>query len=538
MTARSFATSQIAALLLATLLATAAEAQGPLVSEFDGLYDGHDLQFFRPTDLDFEGRPFRRDAGFFFRYDKLSWSFTGERTRVGLDEFSSATTNPVRVFDDGGILVPSDPMDPDSDPIFLPGVEVILAAPQRMNALSTAPPDSAFAWGERYEFGHFQDDDGWLIGILDGPEARSNVTFGYGFTPLDETSTGGISGGAGPGLESRFPGGPDQLINPLGSVLVVFNVPTLTDINGNEVLDIFGNPIGLMHGYIDFMEGVGEGPAGAPGGVSQGDRLTDGVADGDGIADDIDRDGQFGSNGFDTEDPGEEPDVLGGGTPHDLGDLVPLPTSWQTLQVRNFTETQGIEIMKTYRLPNKHRMAKHQNNNVVISYGARYLRLNDNFILNGEGGVLGTSSIDTLIENHIVGPQIAMSWQHQRGKFLWDFNGRCLFGYNVQNWGQTAALGEDLVPGQVNSPLFFGPTYSTHGRQDNDFSPVAEMRVQLSYQLTNALALKLGYNALLVDNIRRAAQQIDYTLPNVGLLDGGTSEIFINGVNFGFEAVY
>ncbi|MEM9351927.1 MAG: BBP7 family outer membrane beta-barrel protein [Planctomycetota bacterium] len=538
MTARSFATSQITAVLFAMLMASAARAQGPLAGEFDGLYDGHDLQFFRPADLDFDGRPYRRDAGFFFRYDKLSWSFTGERTRVGLDGFSNASTNPYRVFDDGGVVVPVDPTDPDGDSVFIPGTEVKLAAPQLANGLNSTAPNSAFAWGDRYEFGHFQDDDGWMIGILDGPEVVTNEIYGYGFSPLDETTTGGDSLGLGPGLPSRFPGGPDQLINPLGSVLIVFNVPLITDINGNPVLDDSGNQLTLMHGYLDLVEGVGEGPAGAPGGAAQGDRLTDGVADGDGIPDDIDRDGQFGNAGIEDGDPGEVPGALGGGLPHDLGDLVLLPTSFQSVQVRNFTETQGIEIMKTYRLPNKYRMAKHQNNNLMIAYGARYLRLNDNFIVNGEGGTLGTSSWDTLIENHIVGPQIALSYQHQRGKFHWDWNGRFLFGYNIQNWAQTAALGEDHVTGQVNAPLYFPPTYSTHGRQDNDFSPVAEMRVQLSYQLTNALALKLGYNALLVDNVRRAAQQVDYSLPSMGFIDGGTSEIFANGVSFGFEAVY
>jgi hypothetical protein len=84
-----------------------------------------------------------------------------------------------------------------------------------------------------------------------------------------------------------------------------------------------------------------------------------------------------------------------------------------------------------------------------------------------------------------------------------------------------------------------GPTVSSHGQQDNDFSPTAEMRVNGSYQISRAIALNLGYTATFVDNIRRAAQQVKYELPNMGFREGaGTQEIFINGVNFGFDVVY
>ncbi len=97
-----------------------------------------------------------------------------------------------------------------------------------------------------------------------------------------------------------------------------------------------------------------------------------------------------------------------------------------------------------------------------------------------------------------------------------------------------------MIPGQLNRPLFFPPTYAVHGQQENFFSPVAEMRVQASYQLTSAIALRLGYTAIFVDNISRAAAQVKYELPQMGFRDGqaGKQEILINGVNFGAEAVY
>ena len=422
-----------------------------------------------------------------------------------------------RVFDSGGSII-----DPNGG-VFNGGITINthispdpnnFTLPEYPSSIQNLPPRSEFGWGERYEFGYFHKNAGWSVSILDGPVAIHQDIFGFGLTGQDDTVTDDALG-----LPSPFPGAPNQLLSPLGSVLIVFN-----------------DPQNLMWGFIDVHDFT---TGSVPGGSLENDQNGDGILDGDGYADDIDRDGQFGPDGFDLDDPGEEPDsFLVGGTPPDFDDLVLLPTAWQTVFVRNSTTTHGIEIMRTHRLSNRHRMAKHQNNELEFSYGARYLRLRDDFLVNAEGGVLGTSFWDTRIDNNMVGPQVALRWLHQRGRVRWDWGGRCLFGYNISNWEQTAALGEDLIPGQHNHPLYFSPTYSTHGKRDDDFSPVVEMRVQASYQLTGSIAAKLGYNALFIDNIRRAANQVDYTLPNMGFIDGGTQDIFINGATFGFEVVY
>jgi hypothetical protein len=226
--------------------------------------------------------------------------------------------------------------------------------------------------------------------------------------------------------------------------------------------------------------------------------------------------------------------------PYDADDLVRLPTSWQTVLVRNATETQGIEIMRTHRLSNTHFMAKHQNNTVNVNYGVRFLRLRDDFNVDAFGGVLGTSFWHTRVDNNLVGPQVALNWHHQRDRLGIDFNGRALLAYNIQDFQQISALGEDLITGQLNHPLWFPPSYTSHGKTELDFSPTAEMRVQASYQLTGALSLQLGYTAIFVDNISRAAQQVRYELPRMGFREDQVSQqnILINGVNFGFEAVY
>ena len=242
-------------------------------------------------------------------------------------------------------------------------------------------------------------------------------------------------------------------------------------------------------------------------------------------------------DGFDTEDPGEIPDVIGG-TPADFDDLVLLPTSWQTVAVRNHSRLRGVEMMWSHRFNNLHRRASKQNNEIELHYGLRYLSFRDTLIVNAAGGVLGDSFWDTEIKNNLLGPQVALNWAHQRNRIRYDVRTRVMLGYNALDWEQTSALGEDLIPGQNNHPLYFAPTYSHHGKRTDDFSPLIEFRGEASYQFTSSIAARLGYNATFIDNIRRASEQVKYELPSMGFIDGGTQEIFVSGVNFGFDVVY
>jgi len=470
MSARKLATWFAGCLLWAAAPTCVLAQQEFAAPELDG-----DAELFAPVDFSFEGLPIRDEAGWNFRYDKLSWAFTGDRVKMGTENANFASLNPFRLFNTGGQII-VDPNDPDVI-IFVPGSLFFLNPPGLLGTVDSPPPRAKFCWGERYEFGYFDGETGWQFSVLDGPDCRSNAFFGI------------------------------NTVDPLfGSVLVNFDDPQF-----------------LMMGFLDVWDTPGNGGPFTP----------------DGFPDDIDDDGQHGPI-FDLDDPAWVPETRIIGSGADFEDIVQLPTSFQFVDVRNATETQGFEVMRRHRLNNNHYMAKHQNNNVEISYGARYLRLQDDFFVSGFGGVLGNSFWNTTIFNHMVGPQIGFKWLHQRHRFLIDWDNRLMFGYNIQDFEQIASLGEDLVPGQYNRPLYFPATYSVHGKQENEFSPVAEMRVQASYQITSNIALRLGYTAIFVDNISRSSSQVRYELPRMGFREDqvGKQNIFINGANFGFEAVY
>lgn len=434
------------------------------------------MQWFAPVDFDFDCEPIQRTCGWGFTYDRLAWGIMGERNRIGTGGTDNGSLGPWREFLTGRFIADGT------------AVPVNIAPPVLLGGLDSAPPSDVFDWGHRYNFSYYNGDEAWNINVLDGPTFADQQLYG------SQTQA-----------------------TLYGTVMIVFD-----------------DPQNLMRGFIDVV-----GPIGGP-------------FQPDGIADDIDGDGQFGPDGYDLDDPGREPDsFIIGDLRGDFDDIVHLPVSFQFLTVRSATQTRGIELMRTHRLSNNHKMDKHQNNNVELGAGVRYFRLRDDYDVNGFafnpatpnalandwGGTLGDSFWNTRITNNLVGPQISARWTHQRKRWNFDLAGRFLFAYNVQNFEQNTMLGQGLVPGQYNKPIYFATTVADHGKQENDFSPTTELRADLNYQLTRSVALRIGYTALFIDNVSRAASQVRYELPRMGFRDdqAGKQEVFMNGANFGFD---
>jgi hypothetical protein len=456
------------------LLAAGAERVGAQATDaFCDECCEHDMQWFAPVDFDFDCEPIERTCGWGFSYDRLVWAINGERIRIGTDNPSNGSLGPWREFLTGRFLA-----DGTATPVNI-------APPELLGGLDSTLPDAVFDWGHRYNFAYYNGDDAWNINVLDGPTFANQQLYG----DLTQATV-------------------------YGSVMIVFD-----------------DPLNLMRGFIDVV-----GPVCGP-------------FQPDGIADDLDGDGQFGPDGYDIEDPARDPDsFIIGDLRGDFDDITNLPVSFQFVGVRSATQTRGIEIMRTHRLSNLHKMDKHQNNTVEVGAGVRYFRLRDDFDVSGlsfngvnpnffNGGTVGDAFWNTRVTNNLVGPQISAKWTHQRKRWNFDLGGRFLFAYNVQDFDQNVLFGQGLVPGQYNRPLYFPTTTADHGKQENDFSPTAELRADLNYQLTRSVALRIGYTALFIDNVSRAASQVRYELPRMGFIDGqeGKQEVFINGANFGFD---
>jgi hypothetical protein len=474
-------------------------------------YD-HDMQLFAPLQLDLDNSLEDQYSGYSFEYNKLFWSYTGERVPVGspnVVQFAEVIYRD-NFFDEG------DPPPPH----------------QIRNTLDDVPPKAGFAFGNRYELGYQDMGHGWLIGILDGPELNQSEF--HGFFRVD-TNGDGIPDGLPPFIEPDYTTGDD--IGPgtgpiAGGDLRAFGF--------GAVPVLFETPPGYLLGFRDYLNALAGSQIGTQGGpflyvgnYGASTEDTDPAFDFFRLADDLDEDLFTGGGLIDLNGDGVIDLIF-----VDFDDLHEFNIFFDNVFIRNTTETNGVELMWSHVLTNNHYQAKHQNNHLVLSYGARFLEVYDEFRVDAEGSILGDSFWDTSFTNSIVGPQVALKWVNQRQRWRLQADGRFMFGYNTADWDQIGLMGEDLIPGALNRPLYARPTAFSHGLVERDFSPVAELRLQAAYQFTTSLAIKVGYTGSYVGNIRRAAPSVRYFLPDMGYVDTGGEDLLINGFDLGVEFIH
>ena len=94
----------------------------------------HDMQLFSPLQMDLDNSTEDQWSGYYFNYDKLFWSYSGERVTVG----------------DPNVVVLA-------EQIYLqnPQDQGIRPEPYQVrNGLEDVPPKAGFAMGNRYEIGY------------------------------------------------------------------------------------------------------------------------------------------------------------------------------------------------------------------------------------------------------------------------------------------------------------------------------------------------------------------------------------------------
>jgi hypothetical protein len=252
------------------------------------------------------------------------------------------------------------------------------------------------------------------------------------------------------------------------------------------------------------------------------------------------------------------PDTLG---PTDFDDQIIVPAYFDSLVIENTITSFGVELMKVWRLPRMHYGGVWE-----WMAGARYFNMSQEFDLVGSGGVLSVFELDSRVRNHVVGPQVGFRWHRTRGRWTFSTEGRFTPGVNFQ---QARVNGNFATqdPNQVRQQFlggttpnaasdFFGPqpfqlgapdqlegsmpnlrpTYFDDARSDETFAPLGELRFETHFQLTRMASLRMGYTGLVTGGVGHASRRIDYTIPDIRVLQGHKNEAFIvNGFNVGFE---
>ena len=251
--------------------------------------------------------------------------------------------------------------------------------------------------------------------------------------------------------------------------------------------------------------------------------------------------------------------------PTDFGDLVKFPVTFSIMNVKQVTRLNGIELMRMYRAPRLH-----DGGYFDLLYGARYFQLDDAFGVQGlannnlalinnnanTGGTtislanpLANSSWYTRAQSNLIGPQIGGRWSHQQEHWIFSAELRFTAAANFQNVTQKTSMADQssqLMP-QLNPTtgipnpgvplnLLSGFGTNTHANATT-FSPLGELRLQSTYQVAKSVGLKFGYTGIVVGNITRASNRVDYSGPQlISITPGGIHQTFFsNGVNFGIE---
>ncbi|MCX7426511.1 MAG: BBP7 family outer membrane beta-barrel protein [Planctomycetia bacterium] len=225
-----------------------------------------------------------------------------------------------------------------------------------------------------------------------------------------------------------------------------------------------------------------------------------------------------------------------------------LPITFHTAKIRNRVKTWGLELMGLCRTTQMHSGGYFE-----FFGGVRYLEFIDRFQVEAFGGEIPSpDDADVTIttgvladsywrqegKNRIVGPQVGARWFKKYGRWTVSTEGRFLAGYNSQSSVQFGQFGSELTtpPGGIGEPLSLGPTSFFNRLNQNEFSPVVEVRAGLDWQLTRSVSIGAGWTGIWMDGIARASNMFNYefgTNTTMGILGGNNrQDVFMNGANF------
>ena len=220
-------------------------------------------------------------------------------------------------------------------------------------------------------------------------------------------------------------------------------------------------------------------------------------------------------------------------------------------RMKNILQLNGVELSRFYRARRLHSGAYFE-----LIYGVRWLQINDTFWVQGDGNGSSANSYTgndgngytvsrNLVDgsqwslralNNLVGPQVGVRFFRKRERWVTSVAARFLAAANFQNLHLKANFGTNLNANlAVTSALtrFRGLGLENH-LYTTTFAPVGEIRVNVGYNVTRAVTIQAGYTGLVVGDISRASNSINYDSPNlVGIRLNDNQLFFANGINFG-----
>lgn len=324
-----------------------------------------------------------------------------------------------------------------------------------------------------------------------------------------ETVENGLDTG---GYEDRFYRGQrvefGYMEDDAGWIVSAFDLQGHTqEVVGSDANVIFDDPQGRIVGFVDISDEIGGDP--------------------DGFADDLNNNFVHGQDGLDSDGDGA-PDTP---FPTDFGDLVPLPIRFDHLHAKLIVDPWSVEAMRVWRTDKTQFGGWFE-----VGVGLRYLNFGEEYSVFGEGGGFDDSYWSTESDNAILGPQFGVRWFNKCCRWTHSVELKFAPAVNFQSVRFHSVLGNNLVSGTPNFPFDFGPQGYNDSTHEVEFSPVVELRLQTSFQLTRAISVRAGYSAIYTDGIARASSMVNYSLDQFGILqEENTQDVTMHGFTIGIE---
>ena len=153
--------------------------------------------------------------------------------------------------------------------------------------------------------------------------------------------------------------------------------------------------------------------------------------------------------------------------------------------------------------------------------GVRYFHLDEELNIDSTVTGVGSSFYDTRTDNDLYGLQIGLRWK------------RCCHKFGFEAVGKAGAFGDSIVDRQVVSNDDDTPIRSVDFGQGH-FAFVGELGLTASYHFCDCLEAMVGYNAIFVDGVALAPDQLDFTnTPTSGTMLDRSGRVFLQGAHAG-----
>jgi hypothetical protein len=271
----------------------------------------------------------------------------------------------------------------------------------------------------------------------------------------------------------------------------------------SDVGVIFNDPQGLLIGFYDL--------------------------DGDGLDDSFDGDLNFGRDGGAI----------------DAGDLVQQGVSFGELQTHLRQHFWAIEANHIARL----------NREICGAYwepfcGIRFVEFDEDFDVEGLGGVLGDSFWNTEAQNRIIGPQCGIRFFRTDGRWTFSTESRAMLACNYQTVDQIYSFGSRLSQNagrgtdinENRSQLIrsrfdhYNTREGVNSEHEMEIGYILEFTGQATYAITRSFSLDFGIRGMCIDGIARPSAMVNYTFPTLGInMDNNHQRMLMAGGYIGFN---